>query len=595
MQIKSDKYNFDPGAYEAKLLKILNLVKGYQGDDSERKLNRTLRQVANNKESGVLFSKDELIKGYYYLTERNKFPKSDQIIQVIRMKPTRSISGVLPVTVLTKPFPCPGRCIFCPNDIRMPKSYLSDEPGAQRAERNNFDPYLQTYNRLLAFQNTGHNVAKIELIILGGTWSYYPEVYQIWFITRCFQALNDFSVGIDKRDEVDTVNIFESEAKNTREYTTSGRRRTYNELITEKERTAGVVKKSVEHATWEELYKEQEVNVNAKAKCIGLVIETRPDNIDEHEVLRVRKLGATKTQIGFQSLNDEVLEMNKRGHDVAATENAVALVRTGGFKIHAHWMPNLYGSTPEKDKEDFLKLWTPEFQPDELKIYPCSLIETAELMEYYEKGLWKPYTREELLDVVSFAIANTPRHVRLTRVIRDIPSTDIVTGNKETNFREVVEKHLIDEKIRMQDIRAREIKNKAFEINDLKLKVTSYIARNKYAETEELFMEYVTDEDQICGFLRLSLPDSRDNFIPELKDAAIIREVHVYGTAQNFGKTSKTSSQHVGLGTRLITEAKKIAKDNDYAKLSVISAIGTRNYYAKQGFILGDLYQHFQL
>jgi elongator complex protein 3 len=586
-----EKQNFKPENHVDALTEILFDLDTYDGSDPEKRFHRVLRK--HNKSKGILFTKDELIKGYHYLIAEGKIKASDRLAERIRMKPTRSISGVLPLTILTKPFPCPGKCIFCPNDIRMPKSYLSDEPGAQRAERNQFDPYLQTYNRLLAFKNTGHNVAKIEVIILGGTWSYYPERYQVWFIKRCFEAINDFSAGLDKRGEVKTINIHEAQTKNKREYTEGGRRRNYNELITEKERTAGA--NSLEQATWEELIIEQEQNVKAKVKCVGLVIETRPDHVDEAEVLRVRRLGATKTQIGFQSLNDEVLELNKRGHDVESTRKAVALARTGGFKIHAHWMPNLYGSTPEKDKQDFLKLWTPDFQPDELKIYPCSLIETAELMEYYEKGLWKPYTREELLDVMSFAIANTPRYVRLTRVIRDIPSTDIVTGNKETNFREVVENYLKANEIKIQDIRAREIKSKAYDSAKLMLRETVYMAKNSYGSTRELFLEFITPDDKICGFLRLSLPENRNNFIPELVDSAIIREVHVYGTAQIFGDKSKSSAQHIGLGTRLINRAKEIAKEAGFHTLSVISAIGTRGYYEKLDFKLGELYQHTSL
>jgi len=348
------------------------------------------------------------------------------------MKETRTISGVTPVTVLTKPFPCPGKCIFCPNDVRMPKSYLSDEPGAQRALSNKFDPYLQTFNRLLAFKNTGHPTDKIELIILGGTWSSYPETYQIWFVKRCFDALNDFeNYSANEMIKENDLDLPFEEAK-LEEIDGSVLNKTYNQVISNAIKNTQNILKEV--ATWDELFLAHERNVKSKSKCVGLVIETRPDEIDEDEVIKIRKLGATKIQIGIQSLNDEVLKLNKRGHDVAKTIEALDLIRRAGFKIHGHYMPNLYGSNPEMDILDYNKMFNEiYFRPDELKIYPCSLIKTAELMQVYKKGLWNPYSHEELSKVLSKCITITPRYCRLTRIIRDIPSTDIVVGNYGSN------------------------------------------------------------------------------------------------------------------------------------------------------------------
>jgi elongator complex protein 3 len=348
-----------------------------------------------------------------------------------------------------------------------------------------------------------------------------------------------------------------------------------------------------ELATWEELETEQKINETALSRCVGLVIETRPDNISEEEVLRVRRLGATKTQIGFQSLNDEVLDLNKRGHDVAATIRAIKLLRSAGFKIHGHWMANLYGSTPEMDIQDYQKLFTPDFQPDELKVYPCSLIETAELFDYYKKGLWHPFTEKELLNVLVHSLTYTPRYTRLTRVIRDIPSQDIVVGNKKTNFRQLVENEIAEKKLPIKEIRAREIRQEKVSIEDLSFKVTKYKAKNASGDVDEYFLEYVTNEDKICGFLRLSIPKNpSENFIDELRDAAIIREVHVYGQAQNIGAKSAKNPQHIGLGRKLMQHAFDIAKENNFKKISVISAIGTREYYRKNGFTDGQLYQH---
>ncbi len=563
------------------------------------------------KDSDELFTKDAIVNAYRHLAGTHDLaPFREEFLLKIQMKPTRTISGVTPVTVLTKPFPCPGKCIFCPNDIRMPKSYLADEPGAQRAERNSFDPYLQTYNRLLAFENMGHRTDKIELIILGGTWSYYPERYQVWFIKECFRALNDFGEKRDDRVRIEHAYVRMREAQKQEFVPTNNPQenkihlaqkqihgdqltQTYNQVISQlyvaPERLGGFDK--FQSATWEELATQQKKNETAVCRNVGLVIETRPDNISEAEVIRIRRFGCTKTQIGFQSLQDAVLEKNKRGHDVAATRRAVQLLRQAGFKIHAHWMPNLYGSSVTADKADYHTLFhDQDFQPDELKIYPCSLIESAELMQYYERGEWQPYTEEELLDVLTYCLTHTPAYCRLTRVIRDIPSTDIVVGNKKTNFREVAERRLQELGEHSGDIRAREIKHMAVTMQDLQLQFVHYDTRVSH----EVFLQFVTKENKIAAFLRLSLP-SVENFIEELQGAAIIREVHVYGPAMGLGRKTVGKAQHVGLGTQLIKHAKILAREAGFARLSVISAVGTREYYRKRGFYVGQLYQFIDL
>lgn len=554
-----------------------------------------------------VFSKDQLIQAYRGLAGTLGLqPFNQRVIKLIQMKPVRTGSGVTPLTVLTKPFPCPGQCIFCPNDVRMPKSYLSDEPGAQRAERNYFDPYLQTYNRLQAFHNIGHPVDKIELLILGGTWSFYPESYQIWFIKECFRALNEFSSELDDRVAIEkTYQSMEEALTKNKQYgmtndpkenkqrahsfEMSGLKlqKKYNQVVSEMyvapERKAGF--DQYQSASWEELETQQLLNESAGSRSVGLVIETRPDNISIQEVKRIRRLGCTKTQIGVQSLNDSVLSKNNRGHDVAATRKAFRLLRQAGFKIHAHWMANLYGSSVEEDKIDFLKLFSDsDFHPDELKIYPCSLIASAELMQYYQRGDWKPYSYDELLEVVSFAMASTPEYCRLTRVIRDIPSTDIVEGNKLTNFRQVAENENQKTGIVMKDIRAREIRAQKISWDTLKLEVSSYTT----SVSQEHFLQMISDE-KLVGFLRLSLP-TVPGFIDELSHSAIIREIHVYGPAQQIGKVDG-KAQHRGVGSTLIAEARRIAIEAKFSKLAVISAVGTREYYRKHGFQDGQFYQ----
>ena len=590
--------------YREPLIAILEeIIDADEFDD--KSMDKILRR--HPKDGKGFFRRDELIRAYREYAGTDTLPPFDQaVLAKLRRKPTRTISGVTPVTVLTKPFPCPGKCIFCPNDVRMPKSYLSDEPGAQRAELNAFDPYLQTFSRLTALHNTGHPTAKIEVIILGGTWSFYPETYQIWFIKRIFDALHDFGKGINRSDEVKAALREASQLHpelNITKATISGESfdRSYNQVVqtiydremyrSREEAQAiagGFVERTpiTEFATWAELEAAHQENETARCRCVGLVVETRPDHISVEEVLRIRRLGCTKVQIGFQSLSDEVLTLNKRGHDVAATRHAVRLLRRAGFKIHAHWMPNLYGSSPEADIEDYRKMFIDgDFSPDELKIYPCSLIESAELMQYYRRGDWRPYTQDELLQVLTEVFRLTPPFVRLTRVIRDIPSTDIVVGNKKTNFRELVDQKLAREAIQSQEIRGREIRTKEVSMDDLRLEIVRYDG----GIGKELFLQYVTAENDITGFLRLSLPEE-EPITPELTGAAMIREVHVYGQSLRMGRSMDGKAQHLGLGTKLIETAVEIARDAGYERLAVISAIGTREYYRKRGFADGKLY-----
>lgn len=608
----SHKTLLDLDAHHDALLKLLRAVL-LKPEMTGRVLDDAIRAHAGK--AGRMFGRDELIRAYRAFTQAGDLPAFDpSVIGRLRLKPIRTSSGVTPVTVLTKPFPCPGECIFCPNDVRMPKSYLSDEPGAQRAEQNSFDPYLQTMSRLQTYYQTGHPTEKIEIIILGGTWSFYPETYQIWFVRRVFDALHDFGAGVDQIAEIEAALRQSSQlhpARNTVDVVVEGitvdhtaAGQTYNQAVQrayagEMARSrevvaalgqAGHLRSPIdEYATWEELEAAHVQNESAPCRSVGLVIETRPDHISEDEVLRIRRLGCTKVQIGFQSLNDEVLRANRRGHTVAATRRAVRLLRRAGFKIHAHWMPNLYGSSPALDVEDYARMFNdPDFKPDELKVYPCSLIESAELMRYYQAGQWQPYTHDELLGVLMTCFRATPEYCRLTRVIRDIPGTDIVAGNKSTNFRQMVEVALEKQGERSPDIRAREVRFRQIERADLHLDELAYAT----SAGEEMFLQFITEDRSIAAFLRLSLPHGDDApLTPELADAAIIREVHVYGQALDIGEAGAGRAQHAGLGTALLERAAEIARERGYTRLAVISAVGTRGYYRKRGFEDGRLYQ----
>ena len=580
-------YSFDPEKYEEELRAIIGKLQALSSIGS-KDLHRIL--IRHPKGGDSLFSKSEIIAGYRYLVERHGWPGDGGVfIDRMRMKPVRTLSGVTPVTILTKPFPCPGKCIFCPNDVKMPKSYLSREPGAQRAATNQFDPYDQVLSRLLTLHNIGHPVEKVELIVLGGTWSFYPVAYQIWFLKRAFEAMNDFGKGLRELPESGKRVDFGRLSETVNGHFASN---PYNRIVTDflqgETQRLGI---AAEEAGWDELEGTQKRNEQAVTRCVGLSLETRPDQVSEQEVERLRRLGATKMQIGYQSLDDEVLALNERGHDVDASRRATRLLRQAGFKIQAHWMANLYGSTPEKDVEDYRRIFSdPGLRPDELKLYPCSLIESAELMKHYESGRWRPYRYEELLDVVVACLASTPHYCRLTRVIRDIPGDDILVGNKVTSFRQVAEEELRRRGGFCRDIRAREIRDTTVSVSQLKLDELSYAS----STGEEIFLQFGTDNDRIAGFLRLCLPEA-SSYLEELSDKALIRELHVYGSAVGIGQKDKGKAQHVGLGKRLIERAAYIAQQRGYPALAVISSIGTRAYYRSRDFSDGDLYQHRSL
>ena len=296
-----------------------------------------------------------------------------------------------------------------------------------------------------------------------------------------------------------------------------------------------------EQAAWSDLDAAHVDNESARCRVVGLVIETRPDEITPDEVLHIRRLGATKIQIGIQSLSDEILTQNRRGHDVATSRKAVSIIRQAGFKIHAHWMANLYGATVESDATDFVRLFDePAIRPDELKLYPCALIPKTELMNHYEADRWQPYTRDELLELLCTVMPKAPRYCRLSRVIRDIPSIAIHAGNQETNFREVAERTMKARNIVVRDIRAREVKAAQIVEGETQLRVERY----ETTVSSEFFLSYEAD-DRLLGFCRLSFP-TVDPITPELAGRAIIREVHVYGQSLGLGRQSGPHAQHRG-------------------------------------------------
>jgi elongator complex protein 3 (tRNA carboxymethyluridine synthase) len=509
-------------------------------------------------EHGGHLSKSDLIGAYHALVDSGEMAVDPALLERIRMKPVRTLSGVTTVTVLTKPYPCPGKCIFCPTDVRMPKSYLPDEPGAMRALEHDFDPYDQVRVRIESLEATGHPTDKIELLILGGTWSAYRRDYQEWFVKRCFDGMSGAAeTNVEDRRE---RKVFEPDSP------------------------VDSVLERIEPGKLEEA---QALNESAAHRNVGLVIETRPDEITPKELAWLRHLGVTKVQLGAQSLDDRILEINKRGHDVACTRRAVALLRAAGFKIVLHWMPNLLGATPESDRADFAKLWD-GFCPDEIKIYPNQLLANAELYDYWLRGEFHPYTTEQLIDLIADVKPTIPRYCRVNRVIRDIPSTNVVEGNRRTSLRQDVQAELRRRGTRCQCVRCREVRGQAVEAATLELGDETYQA----GAAEEHFISFLTPDDRLAGFLRLSLPgaDSPETGLADLDGAALIREVHVYGQSLPVGGEQPGAAQHAGLGTRLLAEAERIAAASGFRRLAVISAVGTRGYYLERGYERGELY-----
>lgn len=548
---------------------------------------------------------DELWKSWKVTPELE-----ERFVHSVRMKPRRTASGVATITVITRPHTCSSNCIYCPCDLRMPKSYLANEPACQRAELTFFDPYVQVAARLQALHQMGHSTDKVELIVLGGTWSDYPESYQYWFIKELFRALNVWpnspnhiqerlnwytSFGLQNTEE--TLSSFVAEQQKAIIDDNTTYNQAFHKLYdaSKPHQSAWLQMQS----TYDELMEQQHVNETAAARVVGLVIETRPDTITPENLCMFRQLGCTKIQIGIQSTRQEILDVNKRQMSVAQIKRAFSLIRLYGFKIHSHLMVNLLGATPEADKQDFKTFVTdPGFLPDEIKLYPCALVSGTQLVQKYREGAWQPYAKDELVDVLVQDVLATPPYVRISRMIRDISATDILMGNKHTNLRQMVEQELAAEDVsnRVQEIRFREINQQQVRAAELTLQDFTYTT----TVSDEHFLQWVTADNKIAGFCRLSLPhwnkltsgacDVAANELLVQPGQAMIRELHVYGQALSLGSEGM-SAQHQGLGQKLLAKASSIAAEAGYTSLNVISSIGTRAYYRAQGFSDTGLYQ----
>ena len=450
----------------------------------------------------------------------------EKLIAMLRTKPTRTLSGVSTIAIMTKPMGCPGKCTYCPASKIAAKSYTGFEPSAMRSRLNDYDSYKIVKNRLAQLQAVGHSTAKNEVIIQGGTFTALPWKYQYDFVKRAFDAFN----GIDAKD----------------------------------------------------LTEAQKLNEKAANRVISLIIETRPDWCTQEHINKMIQLGATRVELGLQSVYDNILQKIKRGHDVAEAKRAIRELKDAGFKVDLHVMLGLPGSTKKKDIEMFRILFDDEnLRPDGLKIYPCAVVKGSQLYSDWRKGKFKPRDNKYILEVLKeIKTKYIPPYVRIKRIMRDIPGNLVEAGYKSLNLRQMLFAEMQNKGLRCRCIRCREIGHRNNEGNilkDVKLKVIEYAASGG----KEFFISYEdTEQDILLGFARLRITNNK----------AFLRELHVYGESVPLEKSIKSASQHKGLGKSLLKEAEKLAKSNGRKELFVLSGMGVRDYYRKLGYQLKGFY-----
>jgi len=493
---------------------------------SRKDLDCFKRQIAKKYALPILKTSD-LISIYHEFAPKKAKPNY-LLEKVLIKRPVRSLSGIVNVSVLTKPYPCPGKCIFCPTQKNIPKSYLAGEPAVQRAIANKFSPNKQVEMRLKALQLTGHPTDKVELRIIGGTWSYYPKTYQKNFVAECFRACNNFKSKV-KSQKLDKL---------------------------------------------------QKTNEKAKSRIVGIAVETRPDYITDKEIMFMRELGITKVELGVQAVDDKILKLNQRGHSVENIVMATRLLKNAGFKVSYQMMPGLYGSTPRKDIAMFQEIFANQnFKPDYLKIYPLALVKNTKLYNLYKQKKFKPHTKKQLIKLLIAIKKIIPPWARVERIIRDIPPADIVEGGSNVlNMREVVAKEMAKQGLACQCVRCREVGA------DYNTKEKVYLFKQEYEASSgrEIFLSFENKaQTKLYGLLRLRITDQ----------TAMVRELHIYGQmSQINGDPAAVNVQHRGLGKKLMAQAEKIAKQNKFSKIAVISGVGVRGYYRKLGYKLQNTY-----
>ncbi|MBU3904543.1 MAG: tRNA uridine(34) 5-carboxymethylaminomethyl modification radical SAM/GNAT enzyme Elp3 [Nanoarchaeota archaeon] len=441
-------------------------------------------------------------------------------------KTVRSLSGIVPLAVMLKPYPCPhGKCIYCPTQIGVPESYTKTSPVVLRASSLDYDPYKQVQSRIKIFKLMEHPTDKIELIIMGGTFNNYPTDYQKEFIKGCFDGANGF------------------------------------------------VSNSLEEA--------QKVNETAENRIVALCLETRPDMINEKTIDQMLNYGCTRIEIGVQSLDNEIHKITERGHTVEDVIKATKLLKNAGFKISYHMMLGLPGSNSDKDLEMFKTLFNDErYQPDQIKIYPTFVIRGTKLEEMYNQGVYKPYSTEQIVDLIVKIKQLIPNHVRIMRIMRDLPAEYIASECVYSHLRDEIQTKLKELNIKCKCIRCREVgylEKDGKTIGELKLKRKDYQASGG----KEIFLSYEDDNGALVSLLRLRIPT--ESFRKEITNkTAIVREIHTYGRMAKIN--GEPTWQHKGYGKKLMIEAEQITKELKCNKMVVISGVGVREYFYKLGY-----------
>ncbi len=551
---------------------------------------------------------------------------------ILITKPTRTISGVAPLAIMTAPFPCPhvqsgGPCIMCPGGPNsefgeVPQSYTGKEPATMRGIRNKYDAYLQVFNRLEQYILLGHNCEKVELILMGGTFPSFPLEYQEEFVKNAFKAMNDFSeLFYDQKNKNPNrskqrgiFNVHKGEIPFGTQETrfprvcseskiTASRRvldpsqtnktgfnylkfKEFFELPAQDLHDQNRVNRihdrlfKIKNKTKTTLETEQGRNETAKIRCIALCIETRPDYGLLEQGSQMLTLGCTRVELGIQSVYDDVLKKIKRGHTAADTKKSIRILKDLGFKVAGHYMPGLPGVDHNRDLQGMKLLFKdPDYQPDMLKIYPCLVVKGPQLYEQYKQGEFKPLAAENAAKLIVEFKKFIPEYCRVQRVQRDIPTHQIEAGVEMTNLRQYLHEHF---KVKCRCIRCREPKGGKINWKTAEIKVNEYAA----SKGKEFFIS-AEAEDTLIGFCRMRFPS--ESLRKEITtQSALIRELHVYGTATALGEAGAV--QHRGWGKKLLQKAEEIALAAGKNKLVVISGVGARGYYQKFGYTKEGVY-----
>ncbi len=524
---------------------------------TRRELEVEKRQLCRDLKLSKFMSNSNILE---YATPDEK----EIVSNILKKKPTRTMSGVAIVAVMCHPHECPhGRCFYCPKSDVAPPSYTGEEPAALRGRMFKFHPYIQTFNRLKQLKKIGHPIDKVELIIMGGTFPSKDLCYQEWFTSQCLKAMVDFGLILENEPDSDSYELREDKISSYEK----GILKTYppNDycLISDV----------------------QKANESSKVRCVGMTFETRPDYCRQEHVDRMLKMGVTRVELGVQTLYDNIYEKIKRGHTIQDTIDANRILRDSAIKVAMHMMPGLF-LTPEQDLKMFKRLFEDEnFMPDMIKIYPVLVTKGSELYDLWKSGGYEPYSDEEAVDLIVKIKKILPKWVRTMRIQRDIPSKLIDAGVRKSNLGELVYNRLEEENINCKCIRCREIghkkTSKQYGLDDFHLFEEKY----NCCEGVERFISFEDEnEESIAGFLRLRMPSNNPHRLEITPETALIRELHVYGNMMEIGKSNSNIGQHSGFGERLLKRAENIAIDEGKNEILVISGIGSRNYYRKFGY-----------